>query len=476
MTVTTTDDDLCFRTALDLSALLRSRELSARELLEAHLARIERVNPAVNAIVTLVADRAREAARRADERIAAGEELGPLHGLPIAHKDLHNTAGIRTSHGSPLVDGVPDQDDLLIERIRAAGAITLGKTNVPEFGAGSHTFNPIFGATHNPHDLGRSAGGSSGGAAAALASGMVPIADGSDTGGSLRNPASFCNVVGLRPSPGRVPNWPSLTAWGTLGVKGPMARTVADTALLLSAIAGPDARSPIALEEPGARFARPLDRDLTGLRVAWSPDLGGLVPVEPEVAAVVESAAEVFTGLGCAVERACPDLTEAEEVFRTLRASVFEVTFGPLMDRHPDGLKRAIRENAEEGRKLTGPDIGRAEVLHTLLFHRVREFFGHYDVLLLPVSQVVPFDVGIEYPTEVAGVAMDDYLDWMRSAYLISSTGSPALSVPAGFTPGGLPVGVQIVGPHRADFAVLQVGHAFERATGHWRRRPAGIE
>ncbi|GAA1289435.1 amidase [Streptomyces javensis] len=474
--MTTTDDDLCFRTALDLSALLRSRELSARELLEAHLARIERVNPAVNAIVTLVADRAREAAGQADERIAAGEELGPLHGLPIAHKDLHNTAGIRTSHGSPLADGVPDQDDLLIERIRAAGAITLGKTNVPEFGAGSHTFNPIFGATHNPHDLGRSAGGSSGGAAAALASGMVPIADGSDTGGSLRNPASFCNVVGLRPSPGRVPNWPSLTAWSTLSVKGPMARTVADTALLLSAIAGPDARSPIALEEPGARFARPLDRDLTGLRVAWSPDLGGLVPVEPEVAAVVESAAEVFTGLGCAVERACPDLTEAEDVFRTLRASAFEVSFGPLMDRHPDGLKRAIRENAEEGRKLTGPDIGRAEVLHTLLFHRVREFFGRYDVLLLPVSQVVPFDVGIEYPTEIAGVAMDDYLDWMRSAYLISSTGSPALSVPAGFTPGGLPVGVQIVGPHRADFAVLQVGHAFERATGHWRRRPAGIE
>ncbi|MFD8090883.1 amidase [Streptomyces malaysiensis] len=473
--MTTTDDDLCFRTALDLGHLLRTRELSARELLEAHLARIERVNPAVNAIVTLVADRAREAARQADERIVAGEELGPLHGLPIAHKDLHDTAGIRTSHGSPLVDGVPDQDDLLIERIRAAGAITIGKTNVPEFGAGSHTFNPIFGATHNPYDLGRSAGGSSGGAAAALASGMVPIADGSDTGGSLRNPASFCNVVGLRPSPGRVPNWPSMTAWSTLGVKGPMARTVADTALLLSAIAGPDARSPIALEEPGARFARPLDRDLTGLRVAWSPDLGGLVPVEPEVAEAVAAAAEVFTGLGCVVERACPDLAEAEEVFRTLRASAFEVAFGALMDAHPDGLKRAIRENAEQGRKLSGPDVARAEVLHTQLFHRVREFFGRYDVLLLPVSQVVPFDIGIEYPTEIAGVAMDDYLDWMRSAYLISSTGSPALSVPAGFTPGGLPVGVQIVGPHRADFAVLQVGHAFEQATGHWRRHPAGL-
>ncbi|MGA6156856.1 amidase [Stenotrophomonas sp. NPDC087984] len=473
--MTTTDDDLCFRTALDLSRLLRTRELSARELLEAHLARIERVNPAVNAIVTLVADRAREAAERADERIAAGEELGPLHGLPIAHKDTHNTAGIRTTHGSPLADGVPDRDDLLIERIRAAGAITIGKTNVPEFGAGSHTFNPIFGATHNPYDLGRSAGGSSGGAAAALASGMIPIADGSDTGGSLRNPASFCNVVGLRPSPGRVPGWPAATAWGTLAVKGPMARTVADTALLLSAIAGPDARSPIALEEPGARFARPLDRDLTGLRVGWSPDLGGLVPVEPEVAAAVESAVGVFGDLGCVVERACPDLTEAEEVFRTLRASMFEVAFGTLMDRHPDGLKQTIRENTEEGRKLSGPDVARAEMLHTQLYHRVREFFGRYDVLLLPVSQVLPFDVGIEYPTEVAGVAMDDYLDWMRSAYLISSTGSPALSVPAGFTPGGLPVGVQIVGPHRADFAVLQVGHAFEQATGHWRRRPAGI-
>ncbi|MFI0764556.1 amidase [Streptomyces sp. NPDC021218] len=473
--MTTTDDDLCFRTALDLSRLLRTRELSARELLEAHLARIERVNPAVNAIVTLVADRAREAAERADERIAAGEELGPLHGLPIAHKDTHNTVGIRTTHGSPLADGVPDRDDLLIERIRAAGAITIGKTNVPEFGAGSHTFNPIFGATHNPYDLGRSAGGSSGGAAAALASGMIPIADGSDTGGSLRNPASFCNVVGLRPSPGRVPGWPAATAWGTLAVKGPMARTVADTALLLSAIAGPDARSPIALEEPGARFARPLDRDLTGLRVGWSPDLGGLVPVEPEVAAAVESAVEVFDDLGCVVERACPDLTEAEEVFRTLRASMFEVAFGTLMDRHPDGLKQTIRENTEEGRKLSGPDVARAEMLHTQLYHRVREFFGRYDVLLLPVSQVLPFDVGIEYPTEVAGVAMDDYLDWMRSAYLISSTGSPALSVPAGFTPGGLPVGVQIVGPHRADFAVLQVGHAFEQATGHWRRRPAGI-
>ncbi|QLH22770.1 amidase [Streptomyces sp. Rer75] len=468
------DDELCYKTARELSALLRGRELSAREVVRAHLERIERVNPDVNAIVTLVADRALDAAAAADERIvAAGADgVGVLHGLPIAHKDTHNTAGIRTSHGSPLVDGVPDQDDLIIERIRDAGAITLGKTNVPEFAAGSHTFNPIFGATHNPYALDRSAGGSSGGAAAALASGMVPIADGSDTGGSLRNPASFNNVVGLRPSPGRVPTWPAANAWTTLSVKGPMARTVADTALLLSAMAGPDPRSPIALEEPGARFARPLDRDLTGLRVAWSPDLGGLVPVEPEVAAVVEASAGVFEDLGCVVERACPDLSEGEEVFRTQRAALFEVAFGPLMDRHPEGLKRTIRENAEAGRRLTGPEVARAEVLHTALFHRVRAFFERYDVLLLPVSQVPPFDIGIEYPTEVAGVAMGDYLEWMRSAYLVTSTGSPALSVPAGFTPAGLPVGLQIVGPHRADFAVLQIGHAFEQATGYGRRRP----
>ncbi|MDT0548978.1 MULTISPECIES: amidase [Streptomyces] len=477
------DDDLCFLPALDLAGLLRRRELSARELLLAHLDRIERVNPAVNAIVTLVADRALEAAQEADERLAAGADpaaLGPLHGLPIAHKDTHNTAGIRTSHGSRLADGVPEQDDLIIERIKAAGAITLGKTNVPEFAAGSHTFNPIFGATHNPYDLGRSAGGSSGGAAAALASGMVPLADGSDTGGSLRNPASFCNVVGLRPSPGRVPTWPASAAWSTLPVKGPMARTVSDAALLLSAMAGPDPRSPIALEEPGSRFARPLDRDLRGLRVAWSPDLGGLVPVEPAVARAVESAAKVFEDLGCAVEEACPDLTEGEEVFRTLRAWLFEISFGSLMDGcpedHPDALKRTIRENTEEGRRLTGPALGRAEVAHTTLFHRVRAFFERYDVLLLPVSQVAPFDVTAEYPTEVAGVPMTDYLDWMRSAYLVTSTGSPALSVPAGFTPEGLPVGLQIVGPHRADFAVLQIGHAFEQATQHWRRRPPGAD
>jgi amidase len=358
--------------------------------------------------------------------------------------------------------------------MRAAGVITLGKTNVPEFGAGSHTFNPVFGVTRNPYDTGRSAGGSSGGAAVALACGMCPIADGSDTGGSLRNPASFNNVVGFRPSPGRVPTYPAQLGWTTLNTSGPMARTVADTALLLSAIAGPDPRSPISLEEPGASFARPLAADPRGLRVAWSPDLGGQVPVEPEVAAVVEDSARVFADLGCAVERDCPDFTGADEVFRTLRAWQFEVSFGPLLE--TGGLKETIRWNTLEGRRLTGSDLGRAEVLHTELFHRIREFFTRYDILLLPVSQVPPFGIDQEYPTEVAGVPMRTYLDWMGSAYLISATGCPALSVPGGFTPGGLPVGVQLVGPHRADFAVLRAGHAFEQATGFARRRPAVVD
>ncbi|HET6501486.1 MAG TPA: amidase [Amycolatopsis sp.] len=467
--------DICFLTAQELKAALAAKELSAREVVRAHLDQIERVNPKVNAIVTLVADRALADAKAADERAAAGAELPPLHGIPATHKDLHETAGIRTTYGSPLrADFVPEQDELIIERMRAAGVITLGKTNVPEFGAGSHTFNPVFGVTRNPYDTGRSAGGSSGGAAVALACGMCPIADGSDTGGSLRNPASFNNVVGFRPSPGRVPTYPAQLGWTTLNTSGPMARTVADTALLLSAIAGPDPRSPISLEEPGASFARPLAADPRGLRVAWSPDLGGQVPVEPEVAAVVEDSARVFADLGCAVERDCPDFTGADEVFRTLRAWQFEVSFGPLLE--TGGLKETIRWNTLEGRRLTGSDLGRAEVLHTELFHRIREFFTRYDILLLPVSQVPPFGIDQEYPTEVAGVPMRTYLDWMGSAYLISATGCPALSVPGGFTPGGLPVGVQLVGPHRADFAVLRAGHAFEQATGFARRRPAVVD
>lgn len=465
---------ICYWTARELLGALDRRELSSREIVQAHLEQIERVNPAVNAVVTLVAERALEEADRADRALAARERQGPLGGLPLAHKDLHDTAGIRTTYGSPLwADHVPDRNDLVVDRIHAAGGITIGKTNTPEFGAGSHTFNPVFGATHNPYDQSRSAGGSSGGAAAGLACGMFPLAEGSDTGGSLRNPASFDNVVGFRPSPGRVPNWPSQLGWTTLNVKGPMARTVADAALLLSALAGPDPRAPISLETPGSAFDVPLDRDLRGLRVAWSPDLGARVPVEAEVAEVVRQAAGVLEDLGCGVEEACPDLGGADEVFLTLRAWMFNASYGPLVDAHPGQVKETIRWNVQQGRRLSGADLSRAEALHTALHERVVAFFRSYDMLLLPVSQVPPFPIDLEYPTEVAGVKMETYLDWMRSCTLISATGCPALSVPGGFTTGGLPVGVQLVTAPRQDLLALQVGHAFEQATRHGERRPA---
>ncbi|WP_433463244.1 amidase [Spirillospora sp. CA-128828] len=466
-------EEICFASARELARRVRARELSAREVVQAHLDQIERTNPQVNAIVTLVAERAAEQARDADERLASGARPGPLHGLPIAHKDTHATAGIRTTSGSPIfADHVPDTDELVVERIRAAGAVTLGKTNTPEFAAGSHTFNTVFGVTRNPYDLSRSAGGSSGGAAAALACGMHPLADGGDMGGSLRNPASFCNVAGFRPSPGRVPSWPVAAGWSTLGVQGPMAREVADVALLLSVLAGPDPRSPIALDTPGSAFAVPLDRDLAGLRLAWSPDLGGTVPVDPAVTGVLEPAVKVFEELGCAVEEAAPDLAGADEVFRTLRAWHWDITLRPLLEERRADFKPSLAANIDAGRSLTGADLGRAETLHTALFHRVRAFFGRYDALLMPVSQVPPFDAGTEYPDEVAGQPMHDYLEWMRSCLLISATGCPALSVPAGFTSDGLPVGLQIVGPHHADLAVLQIGHAFEQATRHATRRP----
>ncbi len=464
--------DIVWRDAIDLAQRIRTRELSAVEVTRAHIAQIDRVNPGINAFVTTTFETALKDAAEVDARLGRGEDPGPLAGLPVGHKDLAVTRGVRTTFGSPIFrDFVPTVDALIVERLKAAGAVSLGKTNTPEFGAGSQTFNTVFGATRNPWDVSRTPGGSSGGAAAALASAMVPIADGSDLGGSLRNPASFCNVVGLRPSPGRVPNWPALNAWFALGVVGPMARTVSDVALMLSAIAGPDPRSPIALDEPGAGFARPLGRDFTGVRVAWTTDFGGL-PVEPAVRDVLAASRATLESLGCIVEDALPDLTGADEIFQVLRAWIFESTHGHLLAQHPGQMKQTVVWNIEEGRRLTGADVGRAECLRTELYHRLRAFFERFDFIAGPVVQVLPFDIAIEYPTAIGDVRMGSYIEWMKSCYLVSATGLPALSVPAGFSGGRLPVGLQLIGRHRDDFGLLQLGYAFEQATGYGRRRP----
>ncbi len=471
------NNDLCFESAVELAEGIRSRTISAREVMQAHLDQISRVNPKVNAIVTRISDDdALALADAADRAVANGEPLGPLHGLPIAHKDLVPTKGIRTTFGSPIhKDFVPDQDALIVERLKQAGALTIGKTNTPEFGAGSQTFNPVFGATLNPYDTTKTCGGSSGGAAVSLACGMLPIADGSDTGGSLRNPANFNNIVGFRVSPGRVPAWPTRLLWWTLSTQGPMARNVRDVALMLSAIAGPDPRSPLSIEQPGELFRQPLERNFSGVRIAWSPDLGGL-PVDPRVTNVLESQRHVFSDIGCEVEAVTPDLTDADEIFLVLRAFNFALAYGDLLKTHRDQIKDTIIWNTEEGMKLTGPQVAEAMAKQTDLYQRLREFLNTYEYLICPVNQVPPFDVNQPYPTEINGVKMENYISWMRSAYYISSTGLPAISVPCGFTPEGLPVGVQIVGRHHNDFGVLQLAYAFEQATKVGQRRPPVVE
>jgi amidase len=470
--VTSVSADLCFMTATDLAAHIRARKVSVTETVQAHLAQIERVNPKVNAIVTLTAERALDEARAKDAALARGEAAGPLFGLPIAHKDLVPTRGIRTTYGSPIYrDHVPEEDGLVIERLRAAGAVTIGKTNTPEFGAGSQTFNEVFGRTLNPYDPTKTCGGSSGGAAVALACGMMPIADGSDMGGSLRNPAAFCNVVGLRPAAGRVPVWPTETPWFPFSVQGPMARTVQDVALLLSAMAGPDRRSPIAIAEPGDRFRGPLERSFKDVRIAFSLDLGGL-PIDPRVTKVIAAQRKTFESLGCEVEDGQPDFTDAREVFQVFRAWAFSIKFAPLLAAHRHAMKDTVIWNVEQGLKLTGPDLAEAEIKRGHLYHRVREFMETRRFLVLPSTQVPPFDVTQPYVTEINGRKLPTYIDWMRACSDITVTGLPAISVPAGFTDEGLPVGIQIVGRHQDEWGVLQLAHAFEHATRIGQRRP----
>ena len=464
---------VCFLSTIEMARLIRARKLSAREALAAHLKQIERVNPKVNAIVTLVPELAADAAAKADEMQARKENLGPLHGLPVAHKDLLETRGIRTTYGSLLFkDYTPAEDNIVVERMRRAGAIIIGKTNTPEFGAGSQTFNKVFGATRNAYDLTMTCGGSSGGAAVSLACGLAPVVSGSDTGGSLRNPAAFCNVAGFRPSVGRVPNPKAAFAWSTLSTSGCLGRSVADLAYVLSTIAGPDRGAPLSINEPGELFARPLDHSFKGVRVAWFKDLGG-VPFDSRVRAVVDGHRKTFESLGCIVEEAEPDFAPAEIAFRVLRALGSANAYGAQLHDHPDAFKDTLKGEIEEGLRLTGMDVARAEAAHGQLWRSFQAFLEKYEYFVLPTTQLPPFEVDTPYPTEIAGVKFDNYIDWMKSCWYISATGNPAASVPGGFTPEGLPIGVQIVGRNKEDFSVLQLAHAFEQTTGFGKKRPS---
>ncbi len=470
--------DLVFTSPKKLARLIRTRKVSALEVMRAFIDRIERVNPVLNAIVTFLPEQALRQARALDRRLgnartAPSAQATPLAGLPIAYKDIVPTKGIRTTYGSPIYrDHVPAEDSALVERLSAAGAITLGKTNTPEFATGSQTFNAVFGATLNPYNTTMTCGGSSGGAAVAVATGMLPFADGSDLGASLRNPGSFCNVVGFRPTPGRVPIWPAPNAWDTLWSAGPIARSVEDTAFLLSAMAGPDARVPVSMSEPGRIFARPLARSFRKVRVAWSRDLGGL-PVDARVQKTLEAQRGVFAALGCVLEEAEPDLSEADEAFEVQRALGFAECYGELLRTERKHMKDTVAWNTEQGLALSAARIAQANLMRTRVFHAMRTFLERYEFLLLPVNQVPPFPVDQPYVSEINGVKLATYFDWMKTCTRISATSHPAISVPAGFTNDGLPVGLQIVGRYRDDFGVLQLAHAFEMATGFGLRRPA---
>ena len=462
--------DLCLLPATELAQLLRARQVSAREVLDASCARTDEVNPVLNAVVSRDSERARVRAGELDEAIMRTGPVGILHGLPIAHKDLLDAAGLPTTYGSTLfADNVPAKDSVPAARVRAAGGVRVGKTNVPEFGAGSQTHNLLFGTTRNPYDRRLTSGGSSGGAAAALASGMVALADGTDMGGSLRNPASFCNVVGLRPTPGRVPNVPSRDAWFDLSVPGPMGRRAADVALLLAATQGPDARDPYATH-PSGPFLEPLDRDLHGVRVAWGGTLG--LPYQREVLQAYDQARPGVESLGVELTEGAPSVQGADEVFRVLRGWHMATTIGDLVERAGDGVAPVVRENVAYGRTVTAAQLAAAQQRRTVLIETATRFFEQHEFLLLPVSQVLPFDADVPWVREIEGAPMSDYLGWMRSVFLISVLRVPAASVPVGFTSTGLPVGLQVVGRPGDDLGVLQVAHALEQVFDAGSRAP----
>lgn len=460
------DRDFCFTPATELARLFRARKVSPLEVMQSVLARIDAVNPRVNAYVTVARDSALRAARQATRALRRGATLPALHGIPVSIKDLTPTKGIRTTWGSKVFeDHVPAEDSLVVARLKAAGAIVVGKTNTPEFGAGGNTYNAVFGATRNPWNLALTCGGSSGGAAVALACGMGPVAQGSDLGGSLRMPAAFCGVVGFRTTPGLVPVYPKDLAWDSLAVTGPMARTVGDVALMLSAMAGPDDRAPLSYDVDTRAFVGAVRRpSIRGWRVAWTPDLDGLIAVDPEVAGVAEGAARVLGSLGARVRTASPSFAELDEIVLGTRGVSMAALHADKLPRWRDQMQKGLVWNIEQGLALTSREIGRAEKLRSILWERVRRFMESYELLVLPTVPVKPFPVEQPYPTEIGGKPLQNYIQWVALTYAISVVGLPAISVPAGFTRDGLPVGIQIVGRRRQEAAVLSAAAAFERA------------
>jgi amidase len=467
--------ELCYLSATQLAAAIRTKELSAIEVCDAILYRIGQLNPQLNAYCTVTAEAARAAAHEAEAAVMRGEALGPLHGVPFSIKDLTPTKGIRTTFGSKIFENhIPDEDAILVERLRAAGGVLLGKTNTPEFGCKGFTDNKIFGTTYNPWHLERTPGGSSGGAGASIAAGLGTLAEGSDLAGSIRIPASFCGVVGFKPSQGRIPRYPNQNGWSTLSVHGPMSRTVADAALMFQTMAGPDPRDPLSLPDSGEDFCSVVQGDLRlkGMRVAWSFDLGGMAPVEAEVEAICSRAAQVFDAFGCHVEEASPDVHDAHELFAVLNASLCTASVGSYAEAWGEHMDPFLVRRLEQGRRLTLTDVHRAEVARMALYHRVRAFFETYDLLLLPTTGPLPYLACGGYPAQVAGRAITTPYELLILTYIFNLTGQPAISVPAGWTPDGLPVGLQIVAPFRADALVLHAAAAFEAAHPWHHRQP----
>ena len=459
-----TGPELCTLSAREAVRLLKAGEIRPEELLEASLERIEQVNPAVNATVVHCEERARKSIERLDGRsLAAAREPGWLAGLPVGIKDLIDVAGLPNTCGSPaLQDNVPDCSDALIDRLEARGAIIAGKTNTPEFGAGANTFNDVFGFTRNPWNTAMNAGGSSGGSAAALATGEFWLCHGSDLAGSLRTPAAFCGVIGFRPSPGRCGGGPRDLAFAPEAVDGPMARDVLDTALLLDAMCGYDPRHPISLEAPDVPFQSAVRENPGRIRIAFAEDLGGFAPVEDEIREVLRTSLETVADRDVIVEESCPDLPGLNETYLTLRGIHYGAAVDCLPDEAKAYFKRTLRENVEFGRNLQAPDIFRALRNKSTLYEIMRRFLNNHDVLALPVTGIAPGLVEVEYPPSVDGVEMEDYVEWLRFSFLSTTTGLPSIAMPAGFTPQGLPVGIQLIGPPRGEARLLQVARAVE--------------